>query len=133
MQTLTSKHQTIVEMDSLAGIHRVTIFKPSESKYLLARVVMMDDLFYYLYPFRLLDLFQGNLTKHERLVRVEFVKTFSSKYIEKYFYIRQFLTLIKSLIKRSKTLNKSLLILFIFSNNINLLRSTFYFYPIEVG
>lgn len=90
MQTFTSKHQTIVEMDSLAGIHRVTIFKPSESKYLLARVVMMDDLFYYLYPFRLLDLFQGNLTKHERLVRVEFVKTFSSKYIEKYFYIRQF-------------------------------------------
>ncbi len=90
MQTLASKHQTIVEMDSLAGIHRVTIFKPSESKYLLARVVMMDDLFHYLYPFRLPDLFQGNLTKHERLVRVEFVKTFNSKYIEKYFYIREF-------------------------------------------
>ena len=49
MQTLASKHQTIVEMDSLAGIRRVTIFKPSESKYLLARVVRMDDLFYYLY------------------------------------------------------------------------------------
>lgn len=63
MQTLASKHQTIVEM---------------------------DDLFYYLYPFRLPDLFQRNLTKHEKLVRVEFVKTFSSKYIEKYFYIRQF-------------------------------------------
>nr|YP_010448086.1 hypothetical protein NRL27_pgp113 [Nitzschia dubiiformis]UTQ75567.1 hypothetical protein [Nitzschia dubiiformis] len=90
MQTLASKHQTIVEMDSLPGIHRVTIFKPSESKYLLAQVVMIDDLFYYLYPFRLPDLFQGNLTKHERLVRVEFVKTFSSKYIEKYFYIREF-------------------------------------------
>ena len=90
MQTLASQHQTIVEMDSLAGIHRVTIFKPPESKYLLARVVMMDDLFYYLYPFRLPDLFQGNLTKHERLVRVEFVKTFSSKYIEKYFYLREF-------------------------------------------
>ena len=83
MQTLASKHQTIVEMDSLAGIHRVTIFKPSESKYLLARVVMMDNLFSYFYPFRLPDLFQRNLTKHERLVRVEFVKTFSSKYIAK--------------------------------------------------
>ena len=77
-------------MDSLVRIHPVTIFKPSESKYLLARVVMMDDLFHYLYPFKLPDLFQGNLTKHERLVRVEFVKTFSSKYIEKYFYIREF-------------------------------------------
>ena len=90
MQTLASQNQTIVEMDSLAGIHRVTIFKPPESKYLLARVVMMDDLFYYLYPFRLPDLFQRNLTKHERLVRVEFVKTFSSKYIEKYFCLREF-------------------------------------------
>jgi hypothetical protein len=90
MQTLASQHQTIVEMDSLAGIHRVTIFKPPGSKYLLARVVMMDNLFYYLYPFRLPDLFQGNLTKHERLVRVEFIKTFSSKNVEKYFYLREF-------------------------------------------
>ena len=97
MQTLVSKHQTIIELDSMAGIHRVTIFKPSESKYLLARVVMIDDLFYYLYPFRLPDLFQGNLTKHERLVRVEFVKTFSSKYIEKYFYIRQFFNTYKAI------------------------------------
>ena len=62
MQTLASKHQTIVEMDSLAGIHRVTLFKPSESKYLLARVVMMDDLFYYTYPFRLPDLSKINFS-----------------------------------------------------------------------
>jgi len=90
MQTLASHHQNIVEMDRLAGIHRVTIFKQPGSKYLLARVVMMDDLFYYLYPFKLPDLFQGNLTKHERLVRVEFIQTFSSKNVEKYFYLRQF-------------------------------------------
>ena len=79
MQTLTSQDQTIIEMDRLAGIHRVTVFKQPRSNYLLARVVMMDDLFYYLYPFRLPDLFKGNLTKHERLVRIEFIKTFSSK------------------------------------------------------
>ena len=90
MQTLASQHQTIVEMDSLAGIHRVTIFKQPGSKYLLARVVMMYDLFYYLYPFKLPDLFQGNLTKHERLVRVEFIQTFSSKDVEKSFHLRQF-------------------------------------------
>ena len=45
MQTLASQHQTIVEMDSLAGVYRVTVFKQPRSKYLLARVV--DDLFYY--------------------------------------------------------------------------------------
>ena len=90
MRILASQHQTIVEMDSLAGIHRVTVFKQPRSKYLLARVVMMDDLFYYLYPFRLPDLFQGNLTKHERLVRVEFIKTFSSKDVEKSFHLREF-------------------------------------------
>ena len=45
MQTLASQHQTIVEMDSLAGIHRVTIFKQPRSKYLLARVVTMDCFF----------------------------------------------------------------------------------------
>ena len=77
-------------MDSLAGIHRVTVFKQPRSKYLLARVVMMDDLFYYLYPFRLPDFFKVNLTKHERLVRVEFIKTFSFKDVEKSFHLREF-------------------------------------------
>ena len=90
MQTLASQHQTIVEMDSLAGIHRVNIFKQPRSKYLLAKVVMMDDLFYYLYPFILPDLFKRNLTKHERLVRVEFTQTFSSKDVEKSFHLREF-------------------------------------------
>jgi len=55
----------------------------------------MDDLFYYLYPFRLPDLFKGNLTKHERLVRVEFIKTFSSKDLEKSFHLREFFNVYK--------------------------------------
>ena len=50
--TFASQHQTIVEMDSLAGVHRITVFKQPRSKYLLARVVMMNDLVYYLYLFR---------------------------------------------------------------------------------
>ena len=68
MQILTSQHQTIIEMDQLAGIHRVTLFKQPGSNYLLARVVLMDDLFHYQYPFRFPDLFEGNLTKYERSV-----------------------------------------------------------------
>jgi len=87
---MQSQHLNIVEMDSLTGIHRVTIFKQPGFKYLLARVVMMDELFYYLYPFRLPDLFQGNLNKHQRLVRIEFIKTFSSKDLEKSFHFREF-------------------------------------------
>ncbi len=90
MQILTFQHQTIIEMDQLAGIHRVTVFKQPGSNYLLARVVLMDDLFHYQYPFRFPDLFEGNLTKYERLVRIEFIKTFSSKDPHKSFNIRQF-------------------------------------------
>jgi|JI9StandDraft_1071089.scaffolds.fasta_scaffold00018_108 hypothetical protein len=35
MQILTFQHQTIIEMDRLAGIHRVTVFKQPGSNYLL--------------------------------------------------------------------------------------------------
>lgn len=52
MQIITFKHQTIIEMDQLAGIHRGTVFKQSGSNYLLARVVLIDDLFHYQSPFR---------------------------------------------------------------------------------
>ena len=90
MQILTFQHQTIIEMDQLTGIHCVTVFKQPGSNYLLARVVLMNDLFHYQYPFRFLNLFEGNLTKYERLVKIEFIKTFSSKDPHKSFNIRQF-------------------------------------------
>ena len=77
-------------MDQLTVIHCVTIFKQPGSNYLLDRVVLMNDLFHYQYPFRFPDLFEGNLTKYERLVRIEFIKTFSSKDPHKSFNIRQF-------------------------------------------
>ena len=47
MKMLAIEHESIVVLDSLAGILRVTIFTPPWSKDLLARVVLMDDLFYY--------------------------------------------------------------------------------------
>ena len=90
MQILTFQHQTIIEIDQLAGIYRVTVFKQPGFNYLLARVVLMDDLFHYQYPFRFPDLFEGNFTKYKRLVRIEFIKTFSSKDPHKIFNIRQF-------------------------------------------
>ena len=92
--------ESLVEMDSLAGIPRVTLFKQPGSKYLVARIVLIDDLFHYQYPFRLPDLFEKDLTdpkltKYENLVRVECIKTLSSKEVEKHFYIREFITTYK--------------------------------------
>ena len=89
-------------MDRLTGIPRVTLFKQPRSNYLVARIVLLDDLFHYKYPFRIPDLFEldlnnknRKLSKYENLVRVEFLKTFSSRDLEKAFYIREFLNLYK--------------------------------------
>lgn len=51
IQILTFQYQTIIEMDQLTGIHHATIFKQPSSNYLVARVVLIDDLFHYQYPF----------------------------------------------------------------------------------
>ena len=57
---------------------------------------MMDDLFHYLYPFRLPDLFQGNLTKDEFEVQVQVFKIFNSENIQKIFFIKEFFQNYKS-------------------------------------
>jgi hypothetical protein len=61
------------------------------SNYLLARVVLIDALF------------QGNLTKYKRLVRIEFLKTFSSKDLDKSFNIKQFFNTYEVSNQRSRT------------------------------
>ena len=65
-------------------------------KFLIGRVWLAQDLFYYKYPFYLPDFFQQKLTKDEFEVRVEVLKTFSSKNIEKIFLIREFFKNYKS-------------------------------------
>jgi hypothetical protein len=90
MQILTFQHQTIIEIDQFAGIHRVTVFKQPGSNYLLARVGLMDALLHYQYPFRFPGLFERNRTNYKRLIRIEFIKTFSSKDPHKSFNLRQF-------------------------------------------
>lgn len=88
MKTLIFQSQT--KSDRLSGIFRITFYTQSGSNYLLARVIMMDSLFHYQYPFRLSDLFQENLSKHEKLVRGEFYKALSCKYPYKTIDMRQF-------------------------------------------
>lgn len=77
-------------MDQSTGIHPVTVFKKPVANYLLAKVVLMDDLF------------EGNLNKYERLVRIEFIKTFSSKDPQKSFNIRQFFNTYRVFNQRSQ-------------------------------
>ncbi len=100
IQILALDNQSIIEMDRLTGIPRVTLFKQPRSNYLVARIVLLEDLFHYGYPFRIPDLFEldlnnRKLSKYENLVRVEFIKTFSSRDVEKPFYIREFLNTYK--------------------------------------
>ena len=100
IQILALENQSIIEMDKLTSIPRVTLFKQQRSNYLVARIVLLEDLFHYSYPFRILDLFEldlnnRKLSKYENLVRVEFIKTFSSRDVQKPFYIREFLNTYK--------------------------------------
>jgi len=100
IQILALENQSIIEMDRLTGIPRVSLFKQTRSNYLVARIVLLEDLFHYRYPFRIPDLFEidlnnRKLSKYENLVRVEFIKTFSSRDVEKPFYIREFLNTYK--------------------------------------
>lgn len=95
IQTLALENLPIIEMDSLTGIPRVTLFKQPRSNYLVPRIVLLEDLFHYKYPFRIPDFFELDLTnrklsKYENLVRVEFIKPFSSRDVDKTFYIREF-------------------------------------------
>ena len=85
-----------MEMDRLTGIARVTLFKQSRYNYLVARIILLEDLFHYRYCFRMPDLFEldfnnRKLSKYENLVRVEFIKTYSSIHLRKEFNITQFL------------------------------------------
>lgn len=84
----------------------VTFFKQPGSNCLLARVVLIDDLFHYQYPFRFPDLFEGNLTKYEKLVRIQFIQIFSSKYSRKTVNIRQFFNTYKVSNKKVKEIKQ---------------------------
>ena len=85
---------------SLVLIPQVQFEKCPKQKFLIGKIWLVEDLFHYKYPFRIPDLFEldlkhRKLSKYENLVRVEFIKTFSSRDVEKSFYIREFLNTYK--------------------------------------
>ena len=71
---------------SLVAIPQVKLEKSSKQKYWIARVWLIDELFYYNYPFYLPNIFQTKLTKDKLEVRFKFIQVFSSVNIEKVFY-----------------------------------------------
>jgi hypothetical protein len=57
---------------------QVPFEKYSKQKFLIAKVWLIEELFYYNYPFYLPNIFQQKLNKHELQVRVKFFQIFTS-------------------------------------------------------
>jgi hypothetical protein len=75
---------------SLVTIPQVTLEKGKQNSW-FAEVWIAEDLFYYVHPFVLPDLFQTKLTKHQFQVQFYIIQTFSSVGIQKTFYLKKFL------------------------------------------
>ena len=78
---------------SLVTIPKLEVYKCNKSKSWLARILLLEGLFDYQYPFRYPDLFETKsikLNKDQYLVRFEIIRVFSSKSVTKNFYLREF-------------------------------------------
>lgn len=74
---------------SLIAIPRIEYEICPNQKYLIANVWMVDDLFYYHYPFYFPNLFNVKLNKDQFQVRCNFIQVFSSVNIEKVFDMKE--------------------------------------------
>ena len=74
-------------------------------KFLVVKVWLVEELFYYSYPFCLPNLFNTKLNTDEFEVRFHFLKTFTSVNIEKVFLIQEFLTSYPSIISNQRKNN----------------------------
>jgi len=71
-------------------------------KFWVAKVWLLEELFYYQYPFLLPNFFSTKLTKHKFNVRFKFIQTFASVNLEKVFLIEEFLTYYPSVISNQQ-------------------------------
>ena len=90
---------------SLVAIPQVKLQKSSKQKYWIGRVWLLEELFYYNYPFSLPNIFQTKLTKDQLEVRLKFIQVFSSVNIEKVFFIQEFLSSYSSVISNQRKNN----------------------------
>lgn len=100
---LTSLRSSFVQ--SLIALPRVGFDKIK--KFWIGKVCLVNDLFYYLYPFGLPNFFNTKLTKDEFEVRFKFIQVFNSINIEKVFRIQEFLDLYLSVISNQRKSNIS--------------------------
>jgi len=90
---------------SLVAIPKVKLDKCPKQKCWVGRVWLVEELFYYRYPFYLLNFFQQKLTKDEFEVRVKFIQVFYSLDVEKEFFIKEFLNSYSSVISNQRVNN----------------------------
>ncbi|CAN0433531.1 unnamed protein product [Ectocarpus fasciculatus] len=78
---------------SLVTIPKIEVYKCKKSKCWLTRILLLEQLFDYQYPFKYPDLFETEsikLNRDQYLVRFQFIRVFSSKNATKNFYLREF-------------------------------------------
>lgn len=76
---------------SLVTVPKLEVYKCKKSKCWVTRILLLEELFDYQYPFKYPDFFEtenNKLTKDQYLVRFEFIRVFSSKSATKHFYLR---------------------------------------------
>ena len=92
-QNLFIRYFTDDYFKSLVTIPKLELYKCKKSKCWLTRVLLLEELFDYQYPFKYPDLFETEsikFNKDQYLVRFEFIRLFSSKSATKHFYLRNF-------------------------------------------
>ena len=77
---------------TLIAIPRIEYEICPKQKYLIANVWMVNELFYYSYPFYFPNFFNTKLTKDQFEVRFKFIQVFSSINIEKVFWVQEFIS-----------------------------------------
>lgn len=100
---LTSFDDT--HFESLVAIPQVKLAKSSKQKYWIGKVWLVDELFYYSYPFSLPNIFQTKLTKDQLEVRFKFIQVFTSASIQKVFFIQELLSSYSSVISNQRKNN----------------------------
>ena len=122
--------------DYLVGFPRLTFSDCPTTKYSLVRIVMVNDLFHYIYPFKLPDFFQVDdsnqkLSKYQYLVRAEVIKTYSCRSTEKIFNLREFFNTHRVSNKTIKEMKTDLIKIVQMLHQFNLIQLTVKLMPNE--
>jgi len=75
---------------SLVIVPQIQFEKCPKQKFLIAKVWLVEELFYYNYPYYLTNFFQQKLTKYELEVRFKLFQVFSSVSITKEIFVQEF-------------------------------------------